>query len=213
MNDDFYMSDAMMNIGQMIDSAVNSVHMNPDHFMQMFISYGVARQIEGHNPKYTVGMSGAELVNDVFYKAYGNVEGREAGPINDYECSPEYWAGWVLAYCQWKTGFSFDYIQKILPISDIIVMYHPLHEANEDKMVEILLGRSQNANKDTGLGARLQAYRKLINMSQRDLAEASGVNKRTLQQYEIDAKDLSKASASTVKVLSQVLGCTMEDLL
>lgn len=72
---------------------------------------------------------------------------------------------------------------------------------------------TNNESSESNLGARLQAYRKLMNMSQRELAEASGINKRTLQQYEINAKDLSKASASTVKALSQVLGCSMEDLI
>ena len=47
---------------------------------------------------------------------------------------------------------------------------------------------------------------------QSELAKASGINLRTLQQYEIGAKDISKASVSTVLALSKVLERDVRDL-
>ena len=49
--------------------------------------------------------------------------------------------------------------------------------------------------------------------SQRELAEKSGVNLRTLQQYELKAKDINKAATTTLLALSKTLGCKIEDLL
>ncbi|MDD4295630.1 MAG: helix-turn-helix transcriptional regulator [Ruminiclostridium sp.] len=49
--------------------------------------------------------------------------------------------------------------------------------------------------------------------SQRALAEKVGVNLRTLQQYEIRAKDINKAARATLLSLAKVLGCRVEDLL
>ena len=44
-------------------------------------------------------------------------------------------------------------------------------------------------------------------------AEKVGVNLRTLQQYEIRAKDINRAAGSTLFSLAKVLGCRVEDLL
>ena len=49
--------------------------------------------------------------------------------------------------------------------------------------------------------------------SQRVLAEASGVNLRTLQQYESGAKSLRKASFDTVQSLARALYCEPGDLI
>ena len=46
-----------------------------------------------------------------------------------------------------------------------------------------------------------------------ELAEKTGVNLRTLQQYENRSKDIGKAAGSTLLALSRVMGCRMEDLL
>jgi len=59
---------------------------------------------------------------------------------------------------------------------------------------------------------RLQAYRKGLGMTQAELAADSGVNLRTLQQYESGAKSISRASAESVIALATVLHCRVEDL-
>ena len=47
------------------------------------------------NPRYLVGMSGAELADLVVTESGGTVSDKNDGT---YTTGPEYWAGWVLAY-------------------------------------------------------------------------------------------------------------------
>ena len=63
------------------------------------------------------------------------------------------------------------------------------------------------------LGDQIHELRKKHNFSQEQLAEKVGVNLRTLQQYEIRAKDINRAAGSTLFSLAKVLGCRVEDLL
>ena len=59
----------------------------------------------------------------------------------------------------------------------------------------------------------LQEYRKKCNISQRQLAEQTGVNLRTLQDYEQGRKPISQAAAVTVYQIAKALGVTVEDLI
>ena len=59
----------------------------------------------------------------------------------------------------------------------------------------------------------LREIRKNRNLTQKELAQRSGVNFRSLQDYEQGHKKLSSASGDTLLRLSMVLGCTVEDLL
>lgn len=59
----------------------------------------------------------------------------------------------------------------------------------------------------------LQQLRESKNLTQREVSEQSGVNLRTLQDYEQMHKKISSAKAETLFKMSTVLGCTMEDLL
>ena len=49
-------------------------------------------------------------------------------------------------------------------------------------------------------------------MSQSELAAASGVPLRTLQQYEQRQKDIRKANVDYAISLARVLGCRVEDI-
>lgn len=60
---------------------------------------------------------------------------------------------------------------------------------------------------------KIQEIRKARGLSQRQLAEASGVNVRIIQHYEQGFKDINKAAAITIKALADALGVRMEDLL
>ena len=42
--------------------------------------------------------------------------------------SPEYWAGWSLAYYQWASNKTFSEINKSADINKIINLYNPYHE-------------------------------------------------------------------------------------
>ena len=59
----------------------------------------------------------------------------------------------------------------------------------------------------------LREIRKNRNLTQKELAQRSGVNFRSLQDYEQGHKKLTSASGDILLRLSTVLGCTAEDLL
>ena len=59
----------------------------------------------------------------------------------------------------------------------------------------------------------IQKIRENRGFSRQELAERSGVNFRTLQDYEQGHKNISSAKAETVYRLSVALGCDMEDLI
>lgn len=58
----------------------------------------------------------------------------------------------------------------------------------------------------------LKRYRENKNLSQRQLSEQTGVNLRTLQDYEQGRKPLGQAAALTVLSIAKALGVTVEDL-
>lgn len=59
----------------------------------------------------------------------------------------------------------------------------------------------------------LREKRKERNLTQRELAQRSGVNFRSLQDYEQGHKKLASANGDVLLRLSTVLGSTIEDLL
>ena len=202
-----YLNDAMSNLGEAFDYAVNACNLSPDGFMELFIASGFADKFGKGNPKVVSGMSGTELVMDVLGSSGLTVQFPEAQI--DYDCSAEYWCGWILAYYQWFTAMSFKDIHAGITMQEILKLYPVMHEAAEEKFVDTVNTILQRENTQT----KLQQLRKQCGYSQSELAEKSGVNLRTLQQYESGAKDINKASVQTVVALANVLGCRAEDLL
>lgn len=205
--DNQYLDDAMKCLGEAMDYAVNSCHIEMDEFLNLFVGTGYAEQFAAGVPKYVSGVSGTELVMDVLTKSGTDLDFPQAQI--DYHYSPQYWCGWILAYYQWYTGRSFKGIQKHISMQEIERLYPALHEASEKKFVDTVNRMIRKKNPPT----RLQAQRKISGYSQRALAEKVGVNLRTLQQYEIRAKDINKAAGITLLSLSKALGCRVEDLL
>jgi DNA-binding XRE family transcriptional regulator len=193
-----------------VSTLVYSFELNT--FMNLFISSGVSHQFEIGNPKYIVGKSGTELVHEVVDRVYG--PSKVVASSSYYSNpGPEYWAGWVLAYYQWVTGSPFKEIQKIMTLQEIYDHYKPYHEMDEEQIVELINKKAQDSNININGARRLQAYRKRWGLSQSQLAREANVNLRTLQQYEIGAKDLGKASANTILSLCEVLNCKPKDLI
>lgn len=205
--DNKYLDDAMHCLGEAMDYAANSCLVDMDTFLDLFIGTGYAEQFAAGVPKLVSGTSGTELVMDVLTKSK-TVSDYPQAQI-DYDYSPQYWSGWIMAYYQWYTGRNFKEIKKYISMQEIEKLYPTLHEASEEKFVDIVNHIIQKKNPPT----RLQAQRKIIGYSQRELSEKVGVNLRTLQQYEIRAKDINKAAGSTLLALAKVLGCRVEDLL
>lgn len=61
--------------------------------------------------------------------------------------------------------------------------------------------------------SKLKLIRESKNLSQSKLAELSGASLRTIQHYEQGSKDINKAQVNILLKLSQVLECSIEDLL
>ena len=205
--DEIYLDDAMRNLGDAFDYAANNCGMELDNFMELFIVGGVAEQFGSGVPRYVSGMSGIELVWEVVERSKWRRSLPEAD--NFYDCSPEYWCGWILAYYQWYTGRSFKNIMQHISIEDIMKLYPTLHEASEDKFVDTINRMIRRENSQT----QLQKMRKAVGYSQKALAEKSGVTLRMIQQYEQRAKDINKATGINLVALAQTLGCKIEDLL
>jgi hypothetical protein len=129
-----YLNDAMNNLGDMFDYAINDCGYAPDAFFDLFISSGVAGKFGHANPKYVAGLSGIELAIAV--------TGRFNDPIipdtYSIEKTPEYWSGWALAYYQWFSGKSFEEIRNGgLTFERILSLYPTLHEADLTKFVQV----------------------------------------------------------------------------
>lgn len=202
-----YLNDAMNNLGEAMDYAVNSCKISMDAFMDLFIVSGYATQFASGVPKVVCGLSGTELVCEVL--AYSGLQSEFPDARIEYDYSVEYWCGWILAYYQWYTSKSFKNIQKYLRMSEIEKMYPTLHEASEDKFVDTVNAMIQREKPAT----HLQMLRRACGYSQKLLAQKSGVTLRSIQQYEQRAKDINKAAGVTLFALAQVLGCNVEDLL
>ncbi len=202
-----YLDDAMRNLGEAVDYAVNECGMTADGFMELFIAGGIAEQFGVGVPKYVSGMSGTELVFETVTESGLEYEFLE--PVTEYDCSPEYWCGWILAYYQWYSGKAFKDIMLRVSMADILRLYPTLHEAPEEKFVEVIDLMIHKKDDTT----QLQALRRLMGYSQRMLAEKSGVSLRMIQQYEQRAKDINKASGESLAALARTMGCRMEDLL
>ena len=205
--DDQYLDDAMICLGEAMDYVANICRIEMDRFLELFIGTGYAEQFGAGVPKYVSGLSGTELAMDILTKS-GIYNTFPQAKI-EYSYSPQYWSGWILAYYQWYTGRSFKEIQKYITMQEIEKLYPTLHEASEKKFVDTVNRIIRKKNPPT----RLQVQRKISGYSQRELAEKVGVNLRTLQQYEIRAKDINRAAGSTLFSLAKVLGCRVEDLL
>ncbi len=205
--DEVYIDDAMKNLGEAFDYAVNGCGLKLDQFVDMFITEGIANQFGTGSPKYVAGLSGMELVLEVTSKAGLDVKSKDT--FVEYDCSPEYWCGWILAYYQWYTRRSFKEIKSFISMENILNMYPTLHEASMDKFVDNLDSIIESQKMPT----KLQTFRKYAGYSQAALASKSGVSLRMIQQYEQRAKDINKASVTNLVALAKVLGCQVEELL
>jgi len=129
-----YLNGAMRNLAVMMDCGVRKYGYSIEEFYEKFLASEVSRQFAGGNPRYLVGLSGAELADEVIESSGGTVLKENDGT---YTVGREYWAGWALAYYQWLSRRSFAYmLKKGLGISEVMAMYHPLHEADLSKFAD-----------------------------------------------------------------------------
>ena len=181
--------------------------MDIDKFFEMFLVSDVSRQFETGNPTYVAGKTGCELVKEII---------RDSGILmEDYpdemylDKSPEYWAGWALAYYQWYYGRTFSKIHRAVSMKEIRRMYEVYHEMDLVHFVERLDELWNICYPETNL----KRIRNLSGLSQRELADLSGVSVRQIQLFEQRQRDINQTRAIDILKLSRVLGCKNEDLL
>ena len=133
--DEQYLDDAMRNLGEAADYAVNACKMSLQKFFDLFVATGFATQFGNGVPKIISGLSGTELVHEIVVKA--GIEQDLPEVQTEYDCSPEYWCGWIVAYYQWNTGRTFKDIFQNVSAKEIEKLYPTLHEAHEDKFVDV----------------------------------------------------------------------------
>lgn len=205
--DKVYLDKARVAMGRMLDFAVYDLKYEISSFFELFISSGVADRFEKGDFSVIVGMSGVELAYYVLEKA--NVPIERMKPNYTIDRSEEYWTGWALAYYQWETALKFEDIIQHVPITKIVQLYSPYHEMDIrhfcDKMNELY----RNAKPETNL----KQFRQKAELSQKQLAELSGVPLRTIQQYEQRQKNINKAQAEYLVMLARTLYCSVEELL
>lgn len=188
----------------MLDFAVYDLKKDLADFYKKFLESKISVQFERGESSVIAGKSGVELALEVLEnyslaKKYKPAANR----------SPEYWTGWALAYFQWQTNLSFKQIDSLIPITEVRAMYAPYHEMDIsqfcDKMTELYKARKPACN--------LKTRRLAAGLSQNELAVASGVPLRTIQQYEQKQKDINAAKAQSVISLAKALNCSAEDLM
>lgn len=206
--DKTYLEDAMMNLAVMLDYGAMT-YGDVEAFFDRFLVSDISKQFGSGSPRYIAGMSGIELAEKVMEDTGGipvYAEYKTSGK------SAVYWAGWVLAYLQWHTGFTFERIKEwgvTLPF--LLALYPTHHEADISKLIDtasvkITQYRSQSVNP-------LKRQRKSAGLTQQELAEMSGVKIRMIQAYEQNYQDISKAEAGSVLKMAKALKCLPEDLL
>ena len=202
-----YLMHARNNFGRMLDVGTNHFRLPLEKFYDFFLKSTLARRFANGEPDMLVGHSGIELAYEVMS------ENEQVMP--DHECfstdgrSPEYWTGWALAYYQWRRGWSFHEINSFAEIEKICSLYHPYHEIDIEKFIDVLDEWYQAAHPMS----RLKASRMEANLSQSQLASLSGVPLRTIQQYEQRQKRLDAARAESLLSLAQALHCPPATLL
>lgn len=202
-----YLEKARNNLGRMLDFATYDLGYDPCTFFDLFMNSGLAKGFEKGEFHLTVGMSGVELAYRVLELTNHQVEYPK--PRYTADRSPEYWAGWALAYYQWETAMPFLDILECVPLDDIIRMYSPYHEMDIRQFCERMNELYRKANPET----RLKQIRQRAGLSQSELAEQSGVPLRTIQQYEQRQKSINKAQAEYLVLLAKALNCNAEDLI
>lgn len=205
--DKVYLDKARAALGRMLDFAIYDLKCDIAEFFELFINSGVAERFGSGDFTLLAGMSGVELAYEVFEKL--NINCERIKPSYTTCRSEEFWTGWALAYYQWETAMSFEEIVRYVPIRDIVALYSPYHEMDIRQFVDKMNELYKAAKPETNL----KLLRQNAGLSQRELAELSGVPVRTIQQYEQRQKNINKAQAEYLVMLSQVLCCKVIDLI
>ena len=204
---ELYLNDAKDTLSLFFDYLINDCNLDADWVAGIFVSSGWSEQFERGNPSVIAGMSGIELAYAVIRTTYEEKKLSERMFSDGY--SPEYWAGWALAWYQWFSGRRFSDIFDAVSFREIVRMYGVYHEMDISRFFEVM----ESLMDGHIFLSRLRSIRENRGLSQSELARVSGINIRSIQMYEQGVNDIDKAQAITLYRLSRAIGCRIEDLL
>ena len=227
--DEMLLERASGSLGRMLDFAVHSLRQDASAMMELFVSCGLAALFEQGDIRIIAGMSGIELAYETLDRSGLGYE--RTTPRHTASLSPEYWCGYALARAQWESGLPFSSVMKSFSMPGFISVYSsrraeyldglPLDISAAQRTEEIrafgkklaLEAASDIVSSVCGNAAGsadtpLKIMRTRNGLSQSQLAKASGVPLRTIQQYEQRQKDISRARAEYLMMLSGALGCS-----
>ena len=204
---DLYLSDARRCLANSFDYAVYTLGFDLQSYNEMFIRSDIRPRFESGDPFIVSGKSGVEVALMVTEKVFGMDLYKERVYYDGK--SPEYWAGWALAFYQWYTACSLKRLNEEVPITTILAMYDKYHEMDIMHFVDRMNELRQTARAVT----YLKKMRMLRGYSQSELAARTGIPLKTLQHYEQGDKSIRKANADYLILLSRALECRPEELL
>lgn len=232
--DEVYLEKAKSTLGGMLDYAVYSLHRNADSFMELFIVSGAAALFECGEVELIAGVSGVELAYRVM--ELSGLSHERIRPRFTNGISKEYLCGMVLAQYQWESSLSFSKITDVVSVSEIISKCDEHQQKVRKELLEawppdMTANTPEKQAARAGEAARviceyinekmssvrnethLKTLRLISGLSQSQLARASGVPLRTIQQYEQRRKNINKAQFEYLVMLSSVLNCDPVQLL
>ena len=134
--DEMYLLGAQHILGDAVDFAILSLEIESDVFEHALSIAASAKQFGEGNPKYIAGMNGCEFAREVLEDAH--IEYPDVEDAMYLDKSPEYWAGWALAYYQWFSNKPFSEILQTVSLQQIIDMYPVYHEMDIAMFVDQL---------------------------------------------------------------------------
>ena len=231
--DKMLLSRASEVLGRMLDYSVHSLHIGASQMMELFIASGIASLFECGDIRTILGTSGIELAYDVLERS--GVPHERTAPRHTISLSPEYWCGYALARLQHELRISFDELIRLISEQELIADFTarrtallqslPWDIGDGEKSAALLelgysfvsdtlnLAASRAAAGGTPRETALKTIRKQNGLSQSQLAKASGVPLRTIQQYEQRQKDINRARAEYIIMLAASLSCEPHMLL
>ena len=203
---ELYFDDSVNVVADIFDYSFNDVGLSLDMFTSVFINSKEFRMIEICNPYYVGGRSGAEIAMEILKNAFDDIV--LPRPNFQKQKNRYYWAGWALAQYQLYSDIPYRDIVSRIPLNEILNMYDAFHEMDISRFIESMDKRFKGRNKVT----KLKVLRVNAGLSQRELAEKSGVSLRLIQLYEQRVNDINKGQFETICLLSRALKCDVADL-
>ncbi|MBO6089825.1 MAG: helix-turn-helix transcriptional regulator [Lachnospiraceae bacterium] len=196
---------AQITLANMLDTAVNTYGYDLKVFYFLFLNSVYCKRFERGESSVIAGMSGTELAYEIISE-HDNVDLAESS--YQVQRSTEYWIGWSLSFYQWYSGKTFKEINEVADMDAFCKMYTTFHEMDIMQLVDALDENSVAFN-----AQKLKRLRTYAGLSQKELAEKTGIPLRTIQQYEQGQKDLSHARADSVLTLARALYCEVSDII